>query len=737
MQTMNKIYLKKTHKKNAGKRILMLVLLALLMLNDDLNAQNEFNVMNGWRSYGNTSNALYDHLSDVAIEQLKSRKEKVDQLNSLSDWKEYQEWLRKTLNDAVGPFPPKTPLNAKIVETIKKQGFTVEHIIFESQPGFYVTSSMFIPVDRKKGAKLPVIIYCSGHSNSAYRGGSSQAKILNLVNKGFVVFAFDPIGQGERLQYYNPSTKKSSIGNSPTREHAYAGTQAFIAGSSLARYMIWDGIRAVDYLLTRKEVDPTRIGITGGSGGGTQSAYIAAFDERIYAAAPERYITNFTRLLQTQGPQDAEQNFLNGIALGLDHADLLIVRAPKPMLMITTSNDFFSIQGAMETVQEVAGIYEAYGKLGNFSMVEDISGHSSTKKNKEAMYAFFQKHLSIPGSAEDEETERLSKEELMVTKTGQVSTSLGGETIYSLNRKEVNKLTSRLNDQRSSQNHLARAVEKARNISGYQQPEGVQEVLVGKIRKEGYTIEKYFIEGEGDYVTPFLLFVPDKTNNKALIYLRPSGKLAAAKDSAQIKHLIGKGFTVLAPDLIGTGEMGRDNWGDLKVSKPYYNLWNASVLVNRSIVGVRAADVVRLTEFLQKARQTEEIYAIAYGNMSPVLLHAAAFDSRIKKVALVDPYLSYLPLVMNEYYNPDLIHNTAPAVLTGYDLPDLAASLAPKELLIIYTDGDTDKVADTEIFDKSMNYIKSIYESKGASKDLTTIHNKSWAETDLYYEFID
>lgn len=132
----------------------------------------------------------------------------------------------------------------------------------------------------------------------------------------------------------------------PTKEHSYPGAQAFITGSSQAMFMIWDGIRAVDYLLSRKEVDPSRIGITGRSGGGTQSAYIAAFDDRIKAAAPENYITNFRRLLQSIGPQDAEQNMVSFIERGLDHPDLLIVRAPKPAMMITTTNDFFSIQGA-------------------------------------------------------------------------------------------------------------------------------------------------------------------------------------------------------------------------------------------------------------------------------------------------------------------------------------------------------------------------------------------------------
>ncbi len=136
----------------------------------------------------------------------------------------------------------------KLSRTIESDSFRVEHIIFESQPGFFVTSSLFIPGTLKKNRKAPVVIYCSGHAEDGYRGAVYQHVILNLVRKGFIVFAFDPVGQGERLEYYDQQTGKSIVGG-PTTEHSYPGTQAFITGSSEARYMIWDGIRAVDYLL--------------------------------------------------------------------------------------------------------------------------------------------------------------------------------------------------------------------------------------------------------------------------------------------------------------------------------------------------------------------------------------------------------------------------------------------------------------------------------------------------------
>ncbi|MBK7713650.1 MAG: acetylxylan esterase [Bacteroidales bacterium] len=438
-----------------------------------------------------------------------------------------------------------------------RETFRIEHIVFESQPGFTVTSSLFIPRGVKKNKKFPVIIYCSGHAADGYRGEVYQHVILNLVRKGFIVFAFDPVGQGERLEYYDPKSGKSIVGG-PTTEHSYPGTQAFITGSSEARYMIWDGIRAVDYLLTRKEVDPERIGITGRSGGGTQSAYIAAMDQRIYAAAPECYITNFTRLLQTIGNQDAEQNLFNEISRGIDHGDLLAVRAPKPALMITTTRDMFSIQGAMETEKEVSLIYKSYGMERNFGRVEDDYPHASTKKNREAMYSFFQEHLKNPGNSQDESVKILTTDEMRVTPTGQVSTSLGGETVYSLNRKEAEKLELNLKAARSASERQDQDIlTAAKKLSGYHEPAvNDNPVFSGRYQKEGYCIEKYFVKGEGNYIIPYLLMKPSGGSSKAVIILHPGGKAAVAAEGGEMEWFVRQGFTVLAPDIVGAGGNG-------------------------------------------------------------------------------------------------------------------------------------------------------------------------------------
>lgn len=701
-----------------GKFILSSVILLTGFL---AKAQNELDVIRGnWLQYKNSPHSLYQHLSAEAYSLLEQRAQKISGIQSLDEWKKRQDWIRKTMMEAIGPFPEKTPLNAKTIRTLDKGDYKVEHIVFESQPGFYVTSTLFVPKSIKKN-KAPAILYCSGHATEGYRINTYQHVMLNLVKKGFVVFAFDPVGQGERLEYLDASTGKSSVGG-PTIEHSYPGAQAFISGSSQAKHMTWDGIRALDYLLSRKEVDATRVGITGRSGGGTQSAYIAAIDERIMAVAPECYITNFTRLLQSIGPQDAEQNLVHGIVRGLDQADYLTVRAPKPTLMITTTRDIFSIQGARETAKEVSLIYQAYGIEKNFGMVEDDAPHQSTRKNREAMYAFFQKHLNNPGSALDEEVTLLSEEEIRVTKTGQLATSFGGETVFSLNRKESENLVNNLNASRKDlAYHLTKAVNAAKELSGYRPPSGNElPVFSGRINREGYSIEKYFLKGEGDYVIPYLLLVPEKPTKKVILYLNPSGKAAEAIPGGGMEWFVNNGFMVLAPDLIGTGEMGLSDFeGDAFIDGKSHNIWYSALLVGRSLVGIQVGDLVRLTRMLNKTDANYTIYGVAMGEMTPVLIHAAAIDPSIQRVALVESFPSYRSLVMNRYYNSGFIYGSVPGALKAYDLPDLLASFAPRKLLLT---GITDSLGKPVHFDSiemDMHMVKESYINSNAIGNLT------------------
>lgn len=702
----------------AVRRRICIAVFFILLGTEPVCSQKEFDGIRGthnWIGFSDAPNALYHHIASQAYEQLDNRSGKLAAIHSLSGWQQRQKWIRKTLQDVVGIFPEKTPVNARITKTIYKSGYRVEHIIYESQPGYYVTASLFIP-DKLESEKAPAIIYCSGHSETGYR--AYQNVLINLVKKKFIVFAFDPIGQGERLQYYNPETGKSSF-KWPSYEHSYAGAQFFLTGNTIAGNFIWDGIRAVDYLLTRKEVDAGRIGITGRSGGGTLSAFIGAFDERINAVASENYFTNYKRLFQAMGPQDAEQNFLYGIQKGLDMADLLVVRAPKPALIIATTQDMFPIQGTIETAKEVEHIYNAYGKPGNFAMVTDDAPHASTKKNREAMYAFFQKVFNNPGSPDDEKTEPLSPEELQVTTTGQVSTSLNGESAYSLNYKAAEKKIQELEAARKNiPGYFAGVLHSAKELSGYLQPkQGAMPLFAGRIQREGYCIEKYLLKGEGNYMIPYLLLKPETSTPKAMIYLNPSGKSADVEIGGDMEWLVKNGITVLAPDLAGIGEMGPGEFkGDSYIDSVSFNIWFAAMLTGRSIVGIQAGDVLKLVNLLKQDNNIKDIYGLAKKQLSPVLLHAAAFDSAIKRIALIQPYISYRSMVMNPRYKPQYLHSTVAGVIGKYDLPDLAASLAPRKLLLAgVTDGNGEP-GNTLNIDHELNMVRSAYKEKSTEK---------------------
>ena len=214
------------------------------------------------------------------------------------------------------------------------------------------------------------------------------------------------------------------------------------------------------------------------------------------------------------------------------------------------------------------------------------------------------------------------------------------------------------------------------------------------------------------------LIIPDKPNNKAVIYLHPSDKAAELSDGGEIEWFVRNGFTVLAPDLLGIGETGTDI---NPLSHSYVRNWFASILIGRSIVGIQAGDVVRLTRLLKDNLEMSDVYGIARKEMAPVLLHAAAFDPAITRIALIEPYSSYRSIVMSRFYYPGFIYSTVAGALEAYDLPDLAASLVPRKLMMAgITDGNN-RHDEIEGIKKDMDIIRTAFQDKKADGQLNIV----------------
>ena len=330
------------------------------------------------------------YLTGIAKQYWTARAERVAGIRTPAGVKERQAYIRAKLLEEIGGFPEKTPLNARISGTLEREGYRVEKLIFESQPRYYVTANVYVPTTGKR--PYAAVLGTAGHSGEGKAAEIYQRAWIGLAKRGFLVLAYDPPAQGERLQYLN-ADGKSPFNPGGTGEHMMAGRQCLLTGTNIARYMIWDGIRAFDYLLTRPDVDPKRIAVAGNSGGGTQSSYLAAFEPRLAAAAPSCYITSWEKLWSGPGPQDAEQDFAGFLSDGLDFPDFLIAFAPKPVHMATAIKDFFPIDGARATYAEARRVFGVLGAADRAGYFEYDDTHGWSKPRREATYRWFEKWL--------------------------------------------------------------------------------------------------------------------------------------------------------------------------------------------------------------------------------------------------------------------------------------------------------------------------------------------------------
>src|SRR2546421_2972559 len=398
----------------------------------------DLNFASGLEQFQDIRRMLPSYLNNIGLQMLTQRQRQIEGLATIEDVSRRKAYVREQILKDLGGFPDRTPLNARVVGVLERPEYRIEKVIFESQPHFYVTANLYLP---KTGhPPYPAILYPLGHERGGKTNPTWQQMLGSLATKGFVALAWDPVGQGERLQIFDEDLRESKVGNSTT-EHTVVGTQCMLVGDHLARYPIWDGMRALDYLLSRKEVDPARIGLTGNSGGGTHTAYIAALDDRIQVAAPSCYITSWHLMLDTIGPQDAEQTFPLWLQEGFDYPDYLYAFAPKPYLLLSAIRDFFPIAGARETFAEAEKVYSAIGAKEKIGMFEADDGHGYNKGRRLAAYDWFARWLKVTEDKTPEpEIEMSTPEELRATPTGQVATSLGGESVFTLNQKRLEKL---------------------------------------------------------------------------------------------------------------------------------------------------------------------------------------------------------------------------------------------------------------------------------------------------------
>ncbi|HLA39477.1 MAG TPA: acetylxylan esterase, partial [Candidatus Glassbacteria bacterium] len=603
--------------------------------------------------------------------------------------------VREKMLGTIGPLPERTDLKPQITGRLARPEYIIEKIVFQSQPGFYVTADFYLPARGQK--PFPAVLGACGHYMESKAAGEYQRIWISLAKLGFAVLAFDPPGQGERLMYFDKDMEETILEGTVT-EHTMPGIQCLLTGANVADYFIWDAMRAIDYLVSRPEIDPKRIAVTGNSGGGTQTAYIAALDDRVAAAAPNCWLTSWQLLWETIGPQDAEQNMLPFIASGLDHPDYAIAFAPKPYQISASIQDFFNIIGTRNTYAEARRLYEILGAGDNLELVEADHGHGYFIEQREAFYTFLGKHfLGLDKSLKEPELRLETERDLLASPTGQVATSYAdAQSVYSLNAAHARKI-----------------MPPARLPASVAEFESFRDELNGKVRKQigfehgngslnvqnrgfssrpGMAIELVTFDSEPGITLPALICRPEKPsgNLPPVLYLADRDK--ADDIGGDIARLVGRGHTVFAPDLRGKGETQRNSEtreGRTDFIKWFSEDWKIPMMafqVGRNLVGMRVLDLVRAVDVMTGLQPggPVEIIAIGKGSASVPLIHAAILDKRITRIVLERGLVSWKAMVEAKYHRRQL-DNVVPGALAVYDLPALAACLAPRWLVLSNT----------------------------------------------------
>ncbi|MFC1805943.1 acetylxylan esterase [Planctomycetota bacterium] len=622
---------------------------------------------------------LRAHLVAECQKHFDARRAEVEALTTPEQIVARQKRVKAAWLDAIGPFPEKTPLKAKIVGTLDRGDYRVEKVIYESRPNHHVTGNLYLP---KKGkGPFPGVLVPCGHSGNGKASVAYQTASILMAKHGFVSLCYDPFGQGERIQTLDAKGKRLAAG---TGEHTLVDIGARLCGLGASNYRIWDGIRSIDYLCSRPEVDPKRIGCTGNSGGGTMTSYLMATDERIFAAAPSCYITSLEKLFATIGPQDGEQNVTGQVALGIEHADYLSMRLPRPTLILAATKDFFDIGGTWETLREAKRLASILGCAERVDILEMPGGHGYGPGQRTAALRWMRRWLL---RIDDQPTEGNIKPEkdpdIQCTKSGQVLTDLKGAPIWDFTIARAKALAP----QREAfwkDNPKATCLAEVKRLAGIRPRRIKAEVkAVGSIEREGYRIEKLVLERKGEVPVPALLFVPKPRKGElpGVLYADGRGKARDARPGGAVEKLVKAGRVVLSIDLRGCGETTvvkpRRYWN------PEFSIAYLAIHINRCLLGQRVEDAREALEALAARPEVDaaKLSIIGIERGGPVALHLAAIDERIGEVAIAQSIESWMDVVHTRLCKNQL-NQIVPRALTRYDLPDLVAAIAPQKVTI-------------------------------------------------------
>lgn len=672
-------------------------------------------------------NDLPDYLTTKVNDARNRRKADLAKIGTRARAEERISFVRGKVWELIGGQLDRTPLNAKVTGVITRRDYRIEKLIFESQPEFYVPAHLYLP--KTGNGSFPGILAPLGHTSDGKLFPSYQTLFQNLARKGFAVLTWDPPGQGERVQYLDPATGRSLYG--PTGEHDQFGWPALLIGSSTTQFEAWDGIRALDYLLSRPEIDTRRIGCCGHSGGGTQTMYLCALEPRIHVAVVVEGHTENLAGANYQPPgafADAEQNLIGGLKAGLDRGDLLYAFTPKPLLICYTPIDEGTtysphyIRGTHEIFEELQPVYALYDAAEKSGIFSSILPHDYDYFHRRATYEWFSKWLA-DGKIDTEEVsfEDAPESSLWCTATGQVLTSLGGRSAFEVNWDRL----------RSEQDHTAQELSTSQIRSGITSVLGFTlgsgalspQTLSHRVQRNT-VIEEVVFESEPSIRVPGWFLKPASGGSKfpVALIVDENGRDRLFDNFNLVDQLIGAGCAVCAIDVRTTGVMSPrlPSAGPLFYDHSVelaYSL--VSLSAGLPIAGQQTSDLLRTLDYLESRPDVDSsrIGLVANGQTGSVAMFGAALDRRARSVFLERTIADFRSVVASEQYSLPL-SSFAFGLLPNFDLPQICPVIAPRPVWFVNSVGADGQVLPLSQVQARYDAAMRTYREAGEARNL-------------------
>ncbi len=625
------------------------------------------------QGYGHMMTDYFLQRVRVAGEQ---RSQQLAAIRTRADALVYRDQVRRKILRAFGPRPAKTPLNARVTGSVKEPGLVIEKVVFSSRPGCLVTANLYLP--EQVCGRLPAVIGSCGHSMEGKAAPNYQAFCRELVAAGFAVMIYDPFNQGERDQYHGLNTPATARINC-VAAHNNMGKQLELVGENFSMWRAWDGIRALDYLLQRPEIDPSRVGVTGNSGGGTMTTWLWALETRFTMAAPSCFLTTYRANLENEVPQDCEQYPHDILGMGLEMADFMIARAPQPAILIGQRYCFFDHRGLEQTFAETRRIY---GLLRAEDRIDHFLGahiHGYHADGRAAMVDFFRRQAGLPAKPSPKISDKvLPDRQLWATPGGEVIAA-GARPIFTQIGERADALAQKRKPVRGHDD-LAKRLQKILCIRRVKEVPHYR-VLRPEVSPNGVAVARYAIETEPGIVAllrgrlqdPKRRFVLEPEKEITLYIPHLSGELDLAGEALVRRRQP----PVYILDPRGMGETVSSDPGGFFVHYGMDYMYHGfSLMLGESYQGRRVADILRTLDLLT-SRGARTIHLAGCGQGALLALFAGILYPAAGSITL-----KHVPASFHEWACVPFVEwpaaNFPRGILRQFDLPDCVRILGKR-----------------------------------------------------------